>query len=64
MIQDFTRAAIETGIPSEEVAEQVLEAVVQGRFWILTHPSTKKAVEARMRGILEDRAPEFDPTAG
>jgi len=30
---------------------------------VLTHPKTKKAVERRMRGIVEGNAPEFDPGA-
>jgi hypothetical protein len=36
---------------------------VEEQFWILTHPVTKKTVERRMRGIVEGKAPEFDPSA-
>jgi short-subunit dehydrogenase len=60
MIESMVRAAVESGIPPEVVAEKVLQAIVGGKFWILTHPKTKKAVERRMTGILEDRPPEFD----
>ena len=63
MMEGMVRAAIAGGIPAEEVAEQVLQAIVQERFWILTHPVTKKAVEKRMRGIVEGKSPEFDPGA-
>jgi len=62
MMEGLVRQAIAGGIPPEEVAEQVLQAVLADRFWVLTHPKTKRAVEKRMQGILEGRAPEFDPT--
>ena len=62
-MDQLVRAAIAGGISADEVAEQVLQAIVEERFWILTHPKTKKAVERRMRGIVEDRAPEFDLNA-
>jgi short-subunit dehydrogenase len=61
MLEGAIRSAVEGGIPPEDVAEQVLDAIVSQRFWILTHPKTKKAVERRVRGIVEDRNPEFDP---
>ena len=61
MMESMVRAAIAGGIPAEEVAEQVLQAIHEERFWVLTHPKTKKAVERRMRGIVEGKAPEFDP---
>ena len=63
MMEDLVRAAVAGGIPASEVAEQVLQAIVEERFWVLTHPKTKKAVERRMRGIVEGKAPEFDPSA-
>jgi len=63
MMETMIRAAIESGIPPEAVAEKVLQAILAEKFWILTHPKTKKAVEQRMTGILEDRIPEFGPSA-
>lgn len=54
------RATIAAGIPPEEVAEKVLGAIVENRFWVLTHPKTMGAIEARMRGILDGRAPESE----
>ncbi len=59
-IRESMKATIAAGIPPEEVAESVLAAIVENRFWILTHPRTLGAVEARMKGILEGRAPDFD----
>jgi len=62
MMDGMVRQAIAGGIPPEEVAEQVLQAVLAERFWVLTHPKTKRAVEKRMQGIIEGKSPEFDPT--
>jgi NAD(P)-dependent dehydrogenase (short-subunit alcohol dehydrogenase family) len=61
MLQELVRSAVAGGIPAEDVANQVLDAIVNERFWVLTHPKTKKAVERRTRGVVEDRNPEFDP---
>jgi NAD(P)-dependent dehydrogenase (short-subunit alcohol dehydrogenase family) len=63
MMTAMLHNAIAGGIAPEEVADQVHRAVVEGRFWVLTHPMTKKAVERRMRGIIEDRIPDFDVNA-
>ncbi len=59
-IDGALRAAVANGIPPEAVAEKVLRAIVEERFWILTHSKTKKMVERRMRGILDDAIPQFD----
>jgi NAD(P)-dependent dehydrogenase (short-subunit alcohol dehydrogenase family) len=63
MLEQVVRAAVASGISPDEVAEQVLQAVLHERFWVLTHPMTKKAVENRTRGIVEGTNPRFDPTS-
>jgi NAD(P)-dependent dehydrogenase (short-subunit alcohol dehydrogenase family) len=60
MIEGMIRAAVESGIPPEVVADKVLKAVVEEKFWILTHTKTKKNIEKRMQSILEDRNPELE----
>jgi NAD(P)-dependent dehydrogenase (short-subunit alcohol dehydrogenase family) len=60
MMDGMMRAAIESGIPPEVVADKVHAAIVGEKFWILTHSKTKKTVEKRMQGILEDRLPELE----
>jgi NAD(P)-dependent dehydrogenase (short-subunit alcohol dehydrogenase family) len=60
MIETMVRAAVDSGMPAEVVAEKVLQAIVDEKFWILTHSKTKKMVEKRMTGILEGRNPEFE----
>jgi NAD(P)-dependent dehydrogenase (short-subunit alcohol dehydrogenase family) len=61
LMDGLMRQAIAGGIPPAEVADQVLQAVVEERFWVLTHPKTSRAVEKRMQGILAGKSPEFDP---
>jgi NAD(P)-dependent dehydrogenase (short-subunit alcohol dehydrogenase family) len=63
MMEAMLRQAIANGMPPSDVADMVLAAIHEERFWILTHPSMKKIVEARARGILEGLDPRFDPTA-
>jgi NAD(P)-dependent dehydrogenase (short-subunit alcohol dehydrogenase family) len=60
VIEGAVRAAVAAGIPPEVVADKVLQAIVEERFWILTHSKTKKMIEKRMRGILDETIPEFD----
>ncbi len=62
VLEGLVRQAVAGGIPPAEVAEQVLQAVLADRFWVLTHPKTKRAVEKRTQGIVEGKSPEFDPT--
>ncbi len=59
-IEGLVRSAVANGIPPEVVAEKVYRAIVEGRFWILTHKKTKAGVERRMRGVLDDTDPALD----
>jgi NAD(P)-dependent dehydrogenase (short-subunit alcohol dehydrogenase family) len=43
-----------TGLTPAEVATRVLAAIRAGRFWIITHPGERPAVEARVAGMLAD----------
>ena len=54
------RQAVEEGMPPNQVAEHVFEAIVEERLYILTHPDSKDRVRARMEAILEERNP-FPP---
>jgi NAD(P)-dependent dehydrogenase (short-subunit alcohol dehydrogenase family) len=51
---------ISTGLDPTEVARQVLEAVREERFYILTHPDMKPSIQKRMDDILEGRTPSPD----
>jgi short-subunit dehydrogenase len=51
------RQLLATGLPPEQVAEAVLQAIRDESFYIITHPETKDRVRARMADILEGRNP-------
>jgi NAD(P)-dependent dehydrogenase (short-subunit alcohol dehydrogenase family) len=56
--REAVREALRRGrLSAADVAREALEAVKANRFYILTHGKIKGAVEARMRDILEERAP-------
>ena len=52
---------VESGIPVEKVVDDVLRAIREPKFYILTHPEMKPAVEHRMRQILDEKPPGIDP---
>jgi NAD(P)-dependent dehydrogenase (short-subunit alcohol dehydrogenase family) len=52
---------VASGQPPEAIAEHVVSAVRDGRFYVLTHPEMKRGIEIRLRDILEERAPSIDP---
>ncbi len=47
----------ELGIPPSEVADQVLTAIREERFYIVTHNEFDEAIRMRMENILERRNP-------
>jgi NAD(P)-dependent dehydrogenase (short-subunit alcohol dehydrogenase family) len=52
------RKAVASGkVSADQVAQAVVAAVKEERFYILTHPRIKGAIQARMQDILEERAP-------
>jgi short-subunit dehydrogenase len=52
------RKAVESGrLSATDVAKMTMDAVKANRFYILTHPKIKGAIETRMRDILEERQP-------
>jgi NAD(P)-dependent dehydrogenase (short-subunit alcohol dehydrogenase family) len=52
------RKAVTSGkVSADQVALAVVQAVKNDRFYILTHPRIKGAIQARMEDILEERAP-------
>ena len=48
----FLRTAVESGIPPAQVAAKVVEAIVENRFYILTHPDMKPNIQSRLEEIL------------
>ncbi len=55
------KKAVASGkVSADQVAQAVVAAVKENRFYILTHPRIKGAIRARMEDVLEERAPR-DP---
>ncbi len=52
---------VETGMPPEKVADIVFQAIREEKFYILSHPEFKVAIEARNEDILQERNPTFVP---
>jgi hypothetical protein len=57
-----------TGKEPEEIAQMVLDAIKNDRFWVITHDDLRPVIEARMGEILDampsTRVPEALPQAG
>jgi NAD(P)-dependent dehydrogenase (short-subunit alcohol dehydrogenase family) len=52
------KKAVTSGkVSADQVAQAVVAAIKNERFYILTHPRIKGAIQARMEDILEGRAP-------
>ncbi|MDQ2647997.1 MAG: hypothetical protein M3Z03_00420, partial [Actinomycetota bacterium] len=49
---------LDAGSQPEDVAELVVDAVREGRFWIFTHPEMLAGVELRTASMLEGRHPQ------
>jgi NAD(P)-dependent dehydrogenase (short-subunit alcohol dehydrogenase family) len=51
------QALIETGLDPAEVADQVVEAIDQQRFWIFTHPTSLPSIKRRWQAVENDGVP-------
>jgi NAD(P)-dependent dehydrogenase (short-subunit alcohol dehydrogenase family) len=58
--QNLKKAVTAGRLTADDVAKAVVAAVKEDRFYILTHPRIKGAIQARMEDILNERAPR-DP---
>jgi len=56
-VEQILRHVIETGKPPEEVADIVLQAIREERFYIFTHEGSLDHVKLRMEDILNNRNP-------
>lgn len=56
--EEALRHAVTSGrISADDVAQMVLEAMQANRFYVLTHPKIKGAIQTRMEDILLQRQP-------
>jgi NAD(P)-dependent dehydrogenase (short-subunit alcohol dehydrogenase family) len=51
------RPMVESGMPAEQVADRVFDAIRREQFYIFTHPERKAAIQQRMENILQERNP-------
>lgn len=61
MIRELARQQVAAGIKPAEVAEMVVEAIRDDRFYVITHPRFRKLIRLRMENILEGKTPRFEP---
>jgi len=61
MVEMALRQFLATGLPAEQVADAVLDAITNEKFYILTHPEGTPFIEARMQDILQGRNPTYEP---
>ena len=59
--QELARTLIDAGIPPSEVAERVMSAIRDERFYVFPHPEMLATVRERMENVLAERNPTFDP---
>lgn len=50
------QAALEQGMPPDEVGELVAEAIAAEKFWVLTHPHWAKAVQKQLDALVADQS--------
>jgi hypothetical protein len=66
-MQPLVRAAVDAGIPPAQVAADVVRAIRDQQFYVITHPAYLKQVRRRMDEIVDQRPPTFtmpDPGRG
>ena len=61
MVFDLMRTGVASGIASTVVAREVVDAILNERFWILTHPESRAAPVARMRRAARRENPPLGP---
>jgi NAD(P)-dependent dehydrogenase (short-subunit alcohol dehydrogenase family) len=57
MIETMLAQGVENGVDPDGIAAQVLDAIHDGRFWILTHPEMREAPVARMQRAAAQENP-------
>jgi NAD(P)-dependent dehydrogenase (short-subunit alcohol dehydrogenase family) len=50
---------LEAGMPASEAADHVFKAIVEERFYVLTHPEYTPMIEQRMANIVSGNNPEY-----
>jgi NAD(P)-dependent dehydrogenase (short-subunit alcohol dehydrogenase family) len=61
-VRQRIQQALREGMPPQQVADIVFGAIREERFYILTHPTWKGAIQIRMEDILQERNPTLPRT--
>jgi NAD(P)-dependent dehydrogenase (short-subunit alcohol dehydrogenase family) len=61
---DWFRGQVEKGLASRTVGDQVLSAIREERFYILTHPDWNYMIEHRAKSMLDGQNPSTMPPPG
>jgi NAD(P)-dependent dehydrogenase (short-subunit alcohol dehydrogenase family) len=64
LVREWIGEQLKRGLSPRAVGEQVLAAIREERFYILTHPSETSAIEQRMRDIVRGDNPTPLPIPG
>jgi NAD(P)-dependent dehydrogenase (short-subunit alcohol dehydrogenase family) len=57
-LKENLKKAVSSGkLTADDVARAVVAAIKENRFYILTHPRIKGAIQARMEDVLQERTP-------
>lgn len=59
-VREQARQQVSAGVRPTEVAEMVVEAIREDRFYVLTHPRFKKLIRKRMENILDAKNPKLE----
>ncbi len=57
MVRESLRATMPNAMPPSEVADLVVDAIRNNKFYVLPHQTWKPMIETRMQDILEERDP-------
>jgi NAD(P)-dependent dehydrogenase (short-subunit alcohol dehydrogenase family) len=57
VVRQRIQQAVREGMPPQQVANIVFGAIREERFYILTHPTWKSAIQIRMEDMLQERNP-------
>ena len=58
--RDLITKCVQSGLSPHHIAQLVMDAVVEERFYILSHPEWNSLIKTRMHDILEERNPTIE----
>lgn len=60
-IREWSREQIQQGLSPRAVGDEVLRAIQEERFYVLTHPEWRPHIERRMKNLLSGTNPSMPP---